>query len=106
MPRFPKLFVFVAFLLWLPFPFLFVPFTFMREDYHPWYITYSSLAFLLAHFFYYPAIGASQLFTHGGQHSFHVAAFAQSALFTALLWLLFRSRSRQLRSIPSTDSSR
>jgi hypothetical protein len=45
-----KVFVFVAFFVWLPFPFLFVPFTVMRENYHPWWITYSSLAWLLAHF--------------------------------------------------------
>ena len=102
MPRFPKVFIVCALLLWLPFPCLFAPFTFMREDFHPWYITFTSVACLGAHFFYLPAVGLSQIFGSDYRYSFVVAAFLQSAIFMALLWLLFRSRSRQLR--PHTDT--
>lgn len=95
--RLPRALWLLVALLWLPFPCLFVPFTFMREDYHPWYIGYTSPLYLIAAFFYQPAsfvtFGPLILAGHSPSISlYRVAAFFQSALLSVLAWHTYASR--------------
>ena len=81
--------------VWIPFPCLFLPFTMMREDYHPWHIGYTNPLFLLAILFYTPA---NLLTTHvrmwlgydPSMPAFHLAAFIQSLILT--YWVLRAGR--------------
>ena len=70
--------------VWIPFPCLFLPFTFMKEDYHPWYIDYTGNFFMLAILYYIPVncLSAGVRLIFGYAPSMHVAAFIQSLLLS------------------------
>ena len=76
--------------VWLPFGCLFLPFTFLKEPYHPWYIDYTFPLVMGAIMFYYPAnllaTGVPMLLGYQSSESaMHVAAFIQSLIISYVI---------------------
>ena len=75
---------------WLPFPCLFLPFTYLKEPYHPWYIDYTFPFVWDAIILNYPAnllaVGLPMRFGYEGSMSLmHAAAFMQSAMLSYII---------------------
>ena len=80
----------------------------MREDYHPWYIGYTSPLVVLAIMFYQPANLLTRLILghEPTMLEFHVSAFLQSALLSSVLlscWLLKAHSPKLISSEPSQN---
>ena len=70
----------------------------MQEDYHPWYIRYTSPVWLLAMLFYQPASLLTKsicaFFGYGSSMlSWHIGAFVQSLLLSLFVWKVGRRKS-------------
>ena len=86
--------------VWIPFPCLFLPFTFMKEAYDPWYIDYTSPFVILAGIFYQPAtslaVGVPMIFGYSSSMSaMYAAAFIQSFM---LSYFILRAARREIES--------
>ncbi len=92
--------------VWIPLPCLFLPFTMMREDYHPWYISYTSPLVILAILFYQPAnlvtTGVGLLLGFApSMTAVKTAAVIQSVI---LSYFVLRSRRRNVGSLDADQS--
>jgi hypothetical protein len=101
-PLLRRLFWLIA--VWIPLPCLLLPFTMMREDYHPWYISYTSPLVLLAILFYQPAnlitTGIGMLFGFAPS----MTAVKTAAVIQSLILSYFVLRSRR-KNVGPLDSN-
>ncbi|WP_038171906.1 hypothetical protein [Verrucomicrobium sp. BvORR106] len=99
-----RLFLLIA--VWIPLPCLFLPFTMMREDYHPWYISYTSPLVILAILFYQPAnlvtTSVGMLFGFSpSMTAVNIAAVIQSLI---LSYFVLRSRRKNVGPLDANQS--
>lgn len=77
--------------VWIPFPCLFLPFSFMGESDDPWYISYTGPVSLWTFLFYMPAsfltAHVRMMLGYGPSiPAFHLGAFTQSLILSYFVW--------------------
>ena len=73
-----------------------MPMTLMIEPFHPWYMPYTTVWFLVSAFVFYPATALAALVLHPLVHS--VVHWLANVGYAALLtWLIWKASSRKKR---------